>query len=240
MNFNKMKKVRFCLEKETEDPGNAEHSVLRLVDHEELSKHTACDDCWIAIHGKIYNISGYLNKHPGGAQVMLRLAGKDGTAQFDEVGHSLESLMFDLGSEACVGLLNAAPRAAPEKSEKLRASEPSPILRNASTYQDRGTAKLQRQQLWKWQKIKPGFSSLTYPSATAASSLPNMGLSSFKENGEARKTANTIITAAVMTICITILLYVKLRCPDMIEHVVAFALPDEQASEDYEIPKWYL
>jgi cytochrome b involved in lipid metabolism len=37
---------------------------------------------------KVYDVSNYLNDHPGGAQIMLDHGGKDADAMFEDVGHS--------------------------------------------------------------------------------------------------------------------------------------------------------
>ncbi|TID29627.1 hypothetical protein CANINC_001746 [Pichia inconspicua] len=48
----------------------------------ELAKHNQIDDCWMALGGKIYNISKYLDYHPGGAEILLKHAGRDCTSLF--------------------------------------------------------------------------------------------------------------------------------------------------------------
>ncbi|CEP63464.1 cytochrome b5-like heme/steroid binding domain-containing protein LALA0_S08e03070g [Lachancea lanzarotensis] len=223
-----MKKVRF-------DLGNDQHDDLKgvapmhsVVDQTELSKHTSCDDCWIAIHGKIYDVTGYLSKHPGGAQVMLKLAGKDATAPFDDVGHSLESLMFDLGPEACVGIL--------EPALKTNNYSTSP----SSEKKDAASTKRSKELLVEWQKSKTGFSGLIQPSETVIPALrrdpsEKFDLKDPEERLEAQKIASTITAIAAIAFCITVLLYVKLRCANMIDHVVGSA----QADDNYEIPNWY-
>lgn len=52
------------------------------ITKEELSKHTSPHDCWVALGGKIYNISSYLDYHPGGVGILVKNAGKDCTALF--------------------------------------------------------------------------------------------------------------------------------------------------------------
>lgn len=55
------------------------------VSEEELSKHKSLDDCWVAIGDAVYDVTGFLAAHPGGAEVLLKAAGTDATKDFDEV-----------------------------------------------------------------------------------------------------------------------------------------------------------
>lgn len=50
-------------------------SEIRVVTPEELQDHSSNKDCWLAIHGKVYDITNYLVDHPGGDDVMLEHAG---------------------------------------------------------------------------------------------------------------------------------------------------------------------
>ncbi|XP_076076917.1 cytochrome b5 reductase 4-like isoform X2 [Mytilus galloprovincialis] len=52
---------------------------------EELTKHNKQEDAWIAIRGKVYNVTPYMEYHPGGIEELMRGAGLDGTQLFDEV-----------------------------------------------------------------------------------------------------------------------------------------------------------
>jgi cytochrome-b5 reductase len=54
------------------------------VSHQELAKHNKREDCWCAVRGKVYNITRYLDFHPGGADQLMRGAGIDATSLFDE------------------------------------------------------------------------------------------------------------------------------------------------------------
>jgi nitrate reductase (NAD(P)H) len=55
----------------------------------ELEAHGA--DNWMAIHGLVYDVTRYLPEHPGGAQIMIPLNGKDATNEFEEAGHTMLS-----------------------------------------------------------------------------------------------------------------------------------------------------
>ena len=54
------------------------------VSHQELAKHNKLEDCWMSIRGKVYNVTRYMEFHPGGAEQLMRGAGKDATSLFDE------------------------------------------------------------------------------------------------------------------------------------------------------------
>uniref|UniRef100_A0A0B6ZVS5 Cytochrome b5 heme-binding domain-containing protein n=1 Tax=Arion vulgaris TaxID=1028688 RepID=A0A0B6ZVS5_9EUPU len=50
----------------------------------QLAVHNTQKDIWMAIRGKVYNLTPYLEYHPGGIDELMRAAGKDGTDLFDE------------------------------------------------------------------------------------------------------------------------------------------------------------
>lgn len=55
------------------------------VTEEELAKHNKKADCWICIRGLVYNVTPYMEYHPGGEDELMKAAGADGTQLFDEV-----------------------------------------------------------------------------------------------------------------------------------------------------------
>jgi cytochrome-b5 reductase len=76
-------------------------NVLHVTE-EELAKHNKKTDCWIAISGSIkkisflfkiifsylgnvYNITPYLDYHPGGIDEIMKGAGIDATTLFQEI-----------------------------------------------------------------------------------------------------------------------------------------------------------
>uniref|UniRef100_A0A1I8AC15 Cytochrome-b5 reductase n=1 Tax=Steinernema glaseri TaxID=37863 RepID=A0A1I8AC15_9BILA len=54
------------------------------VDHIELAKHTLVTDCWILLFDTVYDITSYLEFHPGGVDELMRAAGTDATDLFNE------------------------------------------------------------------------------------------------------------------------------------------------------------
>ncbi|EEQ39131.1 hypothetical protein CLUG_03259 [Clavispora lusitaniae ATCC 42720] len=54
------------------------------VQKSELKKHSSQGDCWTSINGKVFNITPYINFHPGGVDEIMKCAGKDGTMLFNK------------------------------------------------------------------------------------------------------------------------------------------------------------
>jgi cytochrome b involved in lipid metabolism len=52
----------------------------------DLSNHKTQNDCWIAINGNVYDVTKYLDQHPGGADLILMMCGKDATQAYKTQG----------------------------------------------------------------------------------------------------------------------------------------------------------
>ncbi|KAL9992161.1 putative cytochrome b5-like heme/steroid binding domain, cytochrome b5, heme-binding protein [Helianthus debilis subsp. tardiflorus] len=63
-------------------------SEAKLLSLHEVSKHDNKNDCWLIISGKVYDITPFLDDHPGGDEVLLLATKKDATEDFEDVGHS--------------------------------------------------------------------------------------------------------------------------------------------------------
>jgi len=46
---------------------------------EELASHNSEQDCWIAVEGKVYDITTYVPKHPVPPAILLAWCGKEAT-----------------------------------------------------------------------------------------------------------------------------------------------------------------
>ncbi|KAM3269241.1 cytochrome b5 [Capsicum chacoense] len=63
-------------------------TLTKLFTMEEAAQHNTKDDCWVVIDGKVYDVSSYLDEHPGGDDVVLAVTGQDATDEFEDAGHS--------------------------------------------------------------------------------------------------------------------------------------------------------
>ncbi|KAK0583304.1 hypothetical protein LWI29_035553 [Acer saccharum] len=62
--------------------------MAKVHDFQEVKKHNDRTDCWLIISGKVYDVTPFLEDHPGGDEVMLAATEKDATEDFEDVGHS--------------------------------------------------------------------------------------------------------------------------------------------------------
>ncbi|XP_023663554.1 cytochrome b5 reductase 4-like isoform X7 [Paramormyrops kingsleyae] len=93
------------------------------VTEEELRKHNTRDDCWTCIRGMVYNVSPYMQFHPGGEDELLKAAGVDGTDLFDQVHRwvNYESML----KECLVGRMAAKPSTLIHGSSNTQKINPS-------------------------------------------------------------------------------------------------------------------
>ncbi|KAH7141869.1 FMN-dependent dehydrogenase-domain-containing protein [Dactylonectria macrodidyma] len=51
----------------------------------EVEKHNSRESCWVVIDGNVFDVTEFLNRHPGGSNVILRRAGMDATEEYEQV-----------------------------------------------------------------------------------------------------------------------------------------------------------
>ncbi|KAG8904618.1 hypothetical protein FRB99_001415 [Tulasnella sp. 403] len=60
-------------------------AAKKAVSAEEVAKHNSRESCWIIVHGKVYDVTEFLDDHPGGSKIILKYAGKDATEEYDPI-----------------------------------------------------------------------------------------------------------------------------------------------------------
>eukprot|EP00040_Diaphanoeca_grandis_P027947 m.160237 g.160237 ORF g.160237 m.160237 type:complete len:585 (+) comp31177_c0_seq1:228-1982(+) len=61
-----------------------------IFTEDEVAKHNSTADCWVIIDDGVYDVTDFLNHHPGGAAALSKegRGGKDVSKHFDRIGHS--------------------------------------------------------------------------------------------------------------------------------------------------------
>ncbi len=93
------------------DAEQVQSRTCRVWSMDEVRRHNTREDAWMALRGRVYNVTRYLRFHPGSVEELMRGAGDDATEAFDEVHPwvNAESML----APCCVGILAPPAAAAP-------------------------------------------------------------------------------------------------------------------------------
>ncbi|KAH7018328.1 oxidoreductase NAD-binding domain-containing protein [Microdochium trichocladiopsis] len=118
----------------------------------DVAAHRSAGDGWMVINGEVYDVTKYINDHPGGAEVLLESMGTDATEAFDNAGHSEDA--FEIMAEYRIGKLKANGRRPAPKAVRVNSS---PSSKPASSSGSKSTSSL----------ISPGTALLSLGAVTA-------------------------------------------------------------------------
>jgi cytochrome b involved in lipid metabolism len=60
----------------------SEQTSVKSFTWEEIKTHNKRTDSWIVLDGKVYNVTNFMKKHPGGARVLSSYGGQDATVNW--------------------------------------------------------------------------------------------------------------------------------------------------------------
>ncbi|XVE77317.1 hypothetical protein DITRI_Ditri13aG0052700 [Diplodiscus trichospermus] len=87
---------------------------------EDVAKHTERNGCWLLISGKVYDVTAFLDDHPGGDEILLGASGKDATDDFEDIGHS--DVAKELMQKYCIGEVDSTMVPVTKKSKARRST----------------------------------------------------------------------------------------------------------------------
>uniref|UniRef100_A0A4X2KEE8 Cytochrome b5 n=1 Tax=Vombatus ursinus TaxID=29139 RepID=A0A4X2KEE8_VOMUR len=75
---------------------------------EEIQKHNHSKNTWLILHYKVYDLTKFLEEHPGGEEVLRQQAAGDTPENFEDVGHFTDAL--ELSKTYLIGELHPDDR----------------------------------------------------------------------------------------------------------------------------------
>ncbi|KAL1233471.1 Cytochrome b5 [Trichinella pseudospiralis] len=63
-------------------------ATKRTFSRREVEEHNSKQSTWLIMENKVYDVTKFLEEHPGGIEVLLEQAGRDATESFEDIGHS--------------------------------------------------------------------------------------------------------------------------------------------------------
>ncbi|XP_017774143.1 PREDICTED: cytochrome b5-like [Nicrophorus vespilloides] len=88
----------------------------------EVKKHNSRESLWVILDNGVYDLTAFLNDHPGGEEVLFDRAGLDATDCFNTVGHSLDAKerreLYKIGELEDMERINYKPKEDDDAYEK--------------------------------------------------------------------------------------------------------------------------
>ena len=100
---------------------------------DEVKKHNSAGDCWSIIDGNVYDLTNWVDSHPGGKERITAICGKDGTSSFlgkHSNSNSAKSQLnrFELG-KLVVAATTATPTTQATKQLSVFLSEADALIK---------------------------------------------------------------------------------------------------------------
>jgi hypothetical protein len=86
-----------------------------ILTREEVAKHTTEDSLWCIIDHRVYDLTDFVDAHPGGSVVLAQVAGQDATSEFYNLHR--QEVLEKYRDQLCIGII---------EGEKPEVIEPTP------------------------------------------------------------------------------------------------------------------
>lgn len=105
--------------------------MTKVFDAAEVATHNKPNDCWVCLYGDVWDVTEFLPSHPGGSAIILKLAGRDATEDYDPV-HPPGTLEDNLSPDKKLGRIDPAtlPKPAADGAEKSQEKEGPPDMQS--------------------------------------------------------------------------------------------------------------
>ncbi|XP_070200867.1 cytochrome b5-like isoform X2 [Littorina saxatilis] len=83
-------------------------NIPPVFSRRDVMKHCDETSCWIIVEDKVYDVTRFLDLHPGGSEIIMECAGSEASAAFWDKGHSRHAIrMLD---QYYIGQLKPDPK----------------------------------------------------------------------------------------------------------------------------------
>lgn len=89
---------------------------MKIWSSSEISTHNTRDSCWIVVHGKVYDVTEFLDDHPGGSKIILKYGGKDATKEYDPI-HPPDAITTHLPKSKHLGVIDPSSSSSVQHEE---------------------------------------------------------------------------------------------------------------------------
>ncbi|XP_008561776.1 PREDICTED: fatty acid desaturase 2-like protein FADS2P1, partial [Galeopterus variegatus] len=91
-------KAEVCVKRETNGKHDVHRKSLNMYTWQEIQRHNQEADQWLVINRKVYDVTSWADRHPGGRRVLNHYAGEDATDAFRAMHLDLDIVKLFLKS----------------------------------------------------------------------------------------------------------------------------------------------
>ncbi len=62
---------------------SAAPNTTKPITFKAVKKHNSANDCWAVVNRKVYNLTGWISRHPGGSSRIIAMCGKNASKAFN-------------------------------------------------------------------------------------------------------------------------------------------------------------
>ncbi|KAH9812360.1 cytochrome b5-like heme/steroid binding domain-containing protein [Melampsora americana] len=77
----------------------------KVYSTKEVETHSTEQSAWVIIEGGVYDVTEFLEDHPGGKEILLSNCGKDSTELFEE--YHTKKILVKTGGPMKIGVVGA-------------------------------------------------------------------------------------------------------------------------------------
>ncbi|KAJ5635893.1 FMN-dependent dehydrogenase [Penicillium longicatenatum] len=108
---------------------------MAMMTRSEVEIHSTRKSCWIIIKDNVYDITEFIEKHPGGANILLTYAGRDATKAFEPF-HGPEVIQQYLSADRHLGQVPSEPVSSALNENTLMVVNDAPKLSSIISLSD--------------------------------------------------------------------------------------------------------
>ena len=75
---------------------NANPNAIKQIKVKQVKKHNTSADCWTIVNKKVYNLTDWISKHPGGSSRIIGMCGKNASKAFNSQHTGQPSPAFNI------------------------------------------------------------------------------------------------------------------------------------------------
>lgn len=118
--------------------------ILPSFSQAEIKKHNNAKSCYVTLGSRVYDVTQFIDDHPGGAELLLAHAGTDVTEILrDDISHDHSEAAYEILEEYFVGLVDSeASKTAPgERIRGCNGIKPTDEVKSQNVYATTGMSR---------------------------------------------------------------------------------------------------